>query len=225
MRHGCNALDLCWFSHNARSAFLKRTWFLLCFLWVVPTFAADEAPKPPFPVSLPKGWIDVTARIAKDQTQGIPEDLLQIASHGTHLKNAYEFIAADGRSFQGVGPAYLYEVASPLEGDGWDQDPSKSAEALRSVQEGFEESAQRNRDKGMMVFENTITRVKGRPVIRIVMKTWKTTKFKTKSYYLQSLCYIFFYSGKNISLVFFAPEDQWAKYLPLFEKLAAKTIP
>jgi hypothetical protein len=163
-------------------------------------------------IYVPQGWVNVTARAAKSDVDGLPKGLVQVSQ-----SSFCKLLAIDPATASDPYPVYMMQAHMPQ------LDNMKfTDDSLNSMEDGLKASM-KNHPTKTLVEIGTLT-VNGMKVFHVVVdmgmyfkETGVTVQARMMQYYIPD--------GQGASILsFMAPRKDWGKYLSLFQDVVAKTL-
>jgi hypothetical protein len=187
---------------------MKKTLVCFLFLNLAPVGAFAQAH---LQASIPEGWVNVSEKVGKADTDGIPDKLIK-----TSLNSVVRVLAADPKTFKDVSATYLLQVRIPQM-----ESFNFTDAGLRGVAAGIEESVKGK--PNVTLVENKIEMVKGAKILRSAMdmiapvKNGETATLRIVQYYLPDV------KGAT-AISFYTLKSKAKEYAPVFEKAISDTL-
>jgi hypothetical protein len=165
---------------------------------------------------VPPGWINVTERVEKGDTKGLPKFILQMAKNpsGSTIR---KLLMVDSQTLKSKFTVFMTQDNikilhfSPLTHD-----------LLVNEKEKFEEYVRQKANSTLV--EDGIVTVNGVEVFRSVVEMDFRNHINEPAQVVRQLEYHLPDGVGNTIVFFWVPKAQWEKYLPLFEGVISKAL-
>lgn len=162
-------------------------------------------------VHIPDGWVNITDKAAKSDTEGIPDKLVRTAEN-----HVCKILAADPKTFNDSAPIYLLQIRVPQM-----DDFKLSDSGLNDLVAGTKISVKSR--QGASLVEDKILTVAGVKIFRSIVEMPvpgagdQEIQVRIIQYYLPD-------GDGAAAISFYVPKSKAGAYMPLIEDSISKTL-